>query len=136
MHHIFSNITVQNVVLNTCLSNSRSKRGCCLEELALGSRALISSQSDARFTMPFRNGMIVALGGRVCVRKECVLYSGGLISLLGATPTMLCLEKGGMYVMGARGISYPSIVGGAESLSYISSKYFGARSGSSLDGSM
>lgn len=134
---IFSNITVQNGVLNTCLSKSKSTRGCSRDEHGRGSRALISSHNEARFTRPFRRGMIVALGGRECVRKECVLYSGGLISLLGATPTMLCREKGGMYVMGARGISYPSqIVPGAESLSYMSSKYFGVRAGNNRDGSM
>lgn len=48
--------------------------------------------------------MIVALGGLVFARRECVLYIGGLINLFGATPMMLCLAEG-MYPSGARGTS-------------------------------
>lgn len=124
-----SNITGQNVVLNTWSSTSRRSLSLATSRGA--------SHRDARLASPFRSGMMVALGGRALVRSECVRWSGGLMRRLGATPTMLCRENAA-YGVRVRGISYPSLitVPGAESLSYISSRYFGARSGSSRDGSI
>lgn len=67
------NITVQNGVLNTW-SLSSSSKALVTEVEAWGSNIPCSeSHREARLTIPFLSGMMVALGGRVLDRKECVL---------------------------------------------------------------